>query len=299
MQNPFSLILPATALCLALATAAARAQDTEEHALADTVARLETSLDARIGVALTQAGTDWQWTHRADERFPMASTFKTMLCGAVLERVDNGSLSLDEALLVRPEEIFGHAPVTNEYAGQALPIGTLCHATLDQSDNGAANLLIDWLGSPQDTTDFMRRIGDTVTRMDRKEPELNSYTPGDPRDTTTPIAMAASWEALLTGDVLSPASREQLVNWMADGGVTGALIRPHVPDGWTVADKSGAGDTSRNLVAMLTPDSGAPYFIALYISDAEADFDTRNAALQALAQAAMDAVLAHDAAISR
>ena len=295
MQNPFSTLLPTAALCLTWATGPALAQGGEEQALADTVARLESSLDARIGVAITQAGNDWHWDHRADERFPMASTFKTMLCGAVLERVDEGTLSLDEELLVRPEEIFGHAPVTNEYAGEVLSIGTLCHATLDQSDNGAANLLIDRLGSPQDITDFMRGLGDTATRMDRKEPELNSYTPGDPQDTTTPAAMVASWETVLIGEVLSPASREQLIDWMADGGVTGALIRPHLPEGWTVADKSGAGDTSRNLVAMLTPRSGAPYFVALYISDAETDFATRNAALQVLAEVTMDAVLAHDA----
>ncbi|MFQ1702098.1 class A beta-lactamase [Loktanella agnita] len=301
MHIPSSLFhaLAALALCLPWPAGQAAAQTAEQQALTATVARLESTMHARIGVFIKHAGTDWQWGHRETERFLMASTFKSLLCGAVLDRVDHGTLSLDESLLVRPEEIHGHAPVTRDQTGEPLSIGTLCRATLDMSDNGAANLLIDRLGGTAEVTAYMRRIGDTVTRLDRKEPDLNSFVPGDPRDTTSPVAMATSWETMLTGDVLSHESRAHLANWMGDGGVTAALIRPHVPAGWHVSDKSGGGDNTRSLVAMLTSENGSRYFVALYVSDTLVDWDTRNAAISELGAAAVAYIQAHHAVTLR
>jgi beta-lactamase class A len=77
---------------------------------------------------------------------------------------------------------------------------------------------------------------------------------------------------------------------MSGGGVTGALIRASTPPGWQVADRSGSGDFNRNIVAMVTPPDREPYFIAIFLSDAEADFDTRNAAVIELSAAVMQVV---------
>ena len=255
------------------------AQDAETH-LADTIRALETSLDARIGVLVRESGSDWQWGHREDERFLMASTFKSVLCAAVLDRVAAGTRSLDELVEVRPQDILEYAPVTEAHSGGTMPVGELCRAALDMSDNTAANLLLDRLGGPQEVRSFLRRIGDSVTRLDRKEPDVNLFDPADPRDTTSPTAMLSTWEAMLLGDALPAASRTQLTDWMSGGGVTGGLIRASTPTGWQVADKSGSGDGfTRNLVAMISPPDRAPYLVAIYISDSPTDFETRNAAL--------------------
>ncbi len=264
------------ALC---AGPAVRAEDATAR-LADTVQGLEERLDARIGIFIRDSGSDWQWGHREDERFLMASTFKSVLCGAVLEQAEQGALALDEPVKIRAEDILSYAPVTETRQGSTMTIGELCLATADMSDNTAANLLLDRLGGPQAVTAFLRGIGDAVTRLDRTEPDLNIFAPGDPRDTTSPKAMATSWETMLVGDGLRPASRQQLREWMRHGGVTGKLIRASTPKDWEVVDKSGGGQThTRNLVAMLTPPGRAPIFVAIYLSDSPADFSTRNAAV--------------------
>ncbi|MBK6597732.1 MAG: serine hydrolase [Proteobacteria bacterium] len=126
------------------------------------------------------------------------------------------------------------------------------------SDNTAANLLINRLGETQAVTAYVRGIGDDVTRLDRMEPDLNVFVPGDLRDTTSPAAMISTWEAMLLGSALTPESHAQLAAWMRLGGVTGGLIRASVPPDWTVADKSGGGQYyTRNLVAMITPPNRA------------------------------------------
>ena len=263
----------------------ARAQG-EEQALAQRVAMLEADLGARIGVYILDTGTGWRKGHRENERFLMASTFKSILCAAVLNQVDQGQLQLDEALPVRAKEIVGHSPVTRTRVGGTMTLDALCLATLDRSDNGAANLLIDRLGGPHAVTAFLRSMGDDVTRLDRKEPDVNLFVPGDPRDTTSPRAMAETWAALLTGTALSPQSQGLLAKWMSYGAVTQALMRPHLPKGWAISDKSGGGrQYTRNLVAMLTPPGDQPYIVALYLSDTPADWRTRNAAISELGAA--------------
>lgn len=288
--RPISHPLLAAGLALGLLAAApASAQDAELR-LAETIDRIEQRLDARVGLLVRDSGSDWTVSYRADERFLMTSTSKTMLCGAVLDRVDAGEIDLDEPLEIEAADILEYAPVTEAMVGDAMTIGELCFAALDMSDNTATNLLIDRLGGPQSVTEFLRGIGDPVSRLDRREPELNTFAPGDPRDTTTPEAMLSTMEALLTGDALTPQSRAQLTEWMSQGGVTGALIRASTPDGWMVADRSGSGNFNRNIVAMVTPPEQPPYFIAVFLSDADADFDTRNAAVIELSEAVMDVV---------
>lgn len=279
-----SLLRSATLVAALLMPFGAHATELDQ-----TIARLEGRLGARMGVAIHDSGTGQNWGHRPDERFLMNSTVKVPLCAALLSRDD---LDPAEALPVRAEDILEYAPVTEEHVGATMTIADLCLAAVDQSDNTAANILFDRLGGPEQLTAFLRGIGDGITRSDRIEPELNTFAAGDPRDTTTPAAMVRMLEVLLTGDALSPNARDQLTSWMRPGGVTGALIRPAVPAGWDVADKSGSGDNNRNLIAMLTPPDGAPIFVSLSISDTNADFATRNAALIELGAAVIEMLTA-------
>lgn len=282
--------LLAAGLSLGLLTGTPALAQGPEQRLAATIDRIEQDLDARVGIMIRDSGSDWSVSYRADERFLMNSTFKTLLCGAVLQRVDAGDLDLDEQIAIEAKDLLDYAPVTEAMVGNTMSVGELCHAALDMSDNTATNLLIDRIGGPEGVTAFLREIGDPVSRLDRREPEVNTFAPGDPRDTTTPTAMVSTMQTLLTGDALTPQSRTQLVDWMSGGGVTSALIRASTPQGWHVADRSGSGDFNRNIVAMVTPPDREPYFIAIFLSDAEADFDTRNAAVIALSEAVMQVV---------
>ncbi|MCV0378501.1 class A beta-lactamase [Nitratireductor sp.] len=281
-MNGFTSVLSrlAAGLVLGFSLFGSASAQTPQEQLSTTVSRIENALSARIGVVVRDTGSDWSWSHRAEERFLMNSTVKALICGAVLAGADEGTLTLDEMLPIRKEDMVSYSPVTEKQMGKAMSVAALCLATLDISDNAAANLLLKHLGGPEKVTTFLRGIGDTVSRLDRLEPELNTYAPGDPRDTSTPKTMVDTWQNLLLGDALKPASRAQIIEWMSHGGVTGALLRASLPDDWAVADKSGAGSHTRNLVAMVTPPGRAPWLVAIYVSDTDVDFATRNQALK-------------------
>lgn len=282
---PFTLSRAAAGIALGLTMATTSLAQTPLETLEQTVEEIETGYDGRIGIALIDTGSGFSWSHRQDERFLLNSTVKVPLCGAVLSRVDAGTLSLSDHLTVTQDDLLSYAPVTEQHVGDSLSIAELCMATIDMSDNTAANLLLDHLGGPRAVTQFFRSTGDIESRLDRREPEMNTFAPDDPRDTTTPTAIARTVQNLLLGDALTETSRRQLAEWMVHGGVTGQLLRADAPAPWRIFDKSGSGSQTRNLIAMVAPEDRAPWIVAIFLSDMDEDFETRNAALQDIGRA--------------
>ncbi|MEM9409111.1 MAG: class A beta-lactamase [Acidobacteriota bacterium] len=251
--------------------------------LATFVARLESEMRGRIGVAVNQPETGWSFAYRQDERFPMASTFKPLLCAGVLAQVARGDSSLDKVIRYEADEIVSWSPLTED--AREITLGDACAAALSHSDNTAANVALGSLGGPQGLTDYLRSIGDATTRLDRWETDLNEARPGDPRDTTTPRAMLASLEKVTLGKTLSESSRAQLLAWMAKNSVSDALIRSVLPDGWTVADRSGAGGYgTRNITAVLHDARGRSLVVVIFLTQTESIAAERNRAVARLAE---------------
>jgi beta-lactamase class A len=162
----------------------------------------------------------------------------------------------------------------------------MCRETLRTSDNTAANKVLEALGGPQAVTAFLRKVGDTTTRLDRNEPELNEGKPGDDRDTTTPAAMAATLKTLLLDNVLEPAYRAQLKDWLIADEVGGPLLRAGVPASWIVADRTGAGGFgTRGIIAVMWPPKREPVVAAIYLTGTKASMDDRNRAIADIGRA--------------
>jgi beta-lactamase class A len=208
----------------------------------DGLSDLEQQHDALIGLFAQDMASGRTLEHRADDSFAMCSTFKAYAAGSVLQRAQRGELSLDQQVFVNPAEIVVNSPITEENAGSSMTLAALCQAALQRSDNTAANLLLRTLGGPQAITEFARSIGDQRSRLDRWEVELNSAVPGDPRDTSSPRALAGGFRALLTGAVLDAGHTSQLQTWMRGNITSEKSMRAGLPSGWTTADKTGAGD---------------------------------------------------------
>ena len=252
------------------------------------MAALEVRSGGRLGVAVLDTQTGATFGHRADERFAMCSTFKALVAGLILARVDQGKERLDRRVTYGREVLVSHSPVTEQHVGDGMTIGALCEATVTLSDNAAANLLLDTFGGPPAVTAFVRTLGDKVTRLDRREPELNVVAPGDQRDTTSPRAMLGALRALTLGSALSPASRRQLVAWLVANQTGDKRLRAGLPAGWKVGDKTGSwGDGkvgTTNDIAVIWPPGRAPLLITAYLNRATVDDDQRNAVIAEVAR---------------
>jgi beta-lactamase class A len=279
MCNIFNLFFDAmthfsfrrTVLLALVAAPLARAADLLDSAPSATplsaaaqLARLEAASGGRLGVAAFNTADGRELTHRGDERFPFCSTFKMMLAAAVLAREP---ALLKKRIHYTKDDLVPHAPITSKHLADGMTVAELCEATLQYSDNPAANLLMKQIGGPAAVTAYARSIGDTEFRQERWETDLNTAIPGDARDTTTPAAMARSLQRLVLGEALPAAQRKQLKDWML-GNTTGATrIRAGVPVAWPLADKTGAGDYGTvNDIAVIWPPGKAPIVLAVYLT---------------------------------
>lgn len=263
------------------------ASSADDDSLVTTVERIADELEARVGFAAYDMASGQRWAYHADQRFAMSSTFKTLACAALLHRVDAGQENLDRKVSVSESDLVTYSPITEKYAGgQAMTLSDLCEAALTMSDNTAANLILRVLGGPAEVTSFARGLGDDVTRLDRWETELNEAAPGDQRDTTTPDAMVKNLQSLLLGDALSLKSRDQLRDWLERNQVADGLFRAVVPEGWIVADRTGAGGFgSRSITAIIWPPERQPIIVALYLTETDASFSERNDAIAKIGKA--------------
>ena len=225
-------------------------------------ARLERAHGARLGVFALATGSGAAVAYRADERFAFCSTFKPLAVAAVLARFPLSHL--DKRITYTAAEVNSISPVTQNHVADGMTVRQLCDAAIRYSDGTAGNLLMRQVGGPAGLTRWLRGIGDPSSRMDDYEPVLNRHGITDPRDTTTPRAIASAYRALVLGDALDTTRRALLTDWLTHTRTTAARIPAALPAGWRVAHKTGTGDYGRaNDIAVAWPPAGDPLVIAV------------------------------------
>ena len=247
--------------------------------------QLERALGGRLGVFAVNTAAHSPLRYRADERFPICSTFKVLLTAAILQRSTRREDLMQRRIHYSRSDISSYSPITKKYLQQGMTVADLCAAAIQYSDNTAANLLMKLLGGPASVTAFAHSIGDPQFRLDRWEPDLNTCIPGDSRDTSTPEAMGRSLERLILGDVLGPHQRGQLTEWLRGSTTGGTRIRAGVPADWQVGDKTGTGDYGTgNDIAVLWPPHRAPIVAAVYTTQPRKEAQAHNEIIAAAAR---------------
>src|SRR6185369_17244884 len=110
------------------------------------LAVLEVSSGGRLGVAALNTADGSQLNHRADERFPMCSTFKVLAASAILACSAHKDGLLQRRIPYAQSDLVAYSPVTQKHVGAGMTIAELCAAALQYSDNTAGNLLMRMLG---------------------------------------------------------------------------------------------------------------------------------------------------------
>jgi beta-lactamase class A len=248
---------------------AARAADSDDE-IDRRIGALEKRIGGRIGVSVIDTQTNISFGYRETESFPMFSTFKVLAAAMVLVRVDKGEENLERRIVYDKEQLVGYSPETEKHVGgEGMSVGELCKAAITQSDNTAANLLLETIGGPKELTNWLRTLGDGSTRLDRIEPDLNEAKKGDPRDTTTPDAMLDTLGNLTLGTALSEPSQNTLVEWMVANTTGGERLRTGLPDTWKIGDKTGTGNNgSAADIAIAWPPGHGPILMTVYVTDA-------------------------------
>lgn len=315
------IALAAVALFLA-----APAHSTSVAPVQAEITRVAQQAEGVVGVAAWRLdATGPRVLVNAGQPFPMASTFKVAVAGTILSQVDRGQLKLDQLVPVDPNmmvESEGLA-ATFRHPGVSVSVKNLLELMLTVSDNTATDTLVKLAGGPAVVTQWVRSQGIDGLRIDRDtaglirdfyhlppgpsfpdslaaglkaNPKLEDLSDKadpafdkDPKDTSTPLAMAELLQRIYTGKALSSPST-QLLGEIMERNTTGkARIRGRLPQGTVVAEKTGTIGGSLNNVGIVTlPGKGGKLIVAIFIKESRKPFDDRERVIADIARSLYD-----------
>lgn len=237
--------------------------------------------DAVIGLSAIHLESGRRLGIRGNERFPMGSVYKFPIVLAALQRVDAGTLKLDQKITIEPKDFSpGWSPLRDDAKGKpvTITVSELLRYTVSISDNTACDNTIRLLGGPAAVSKRMAELGVPGIRIDRPEKTISKHLnePGgrakyaaDVRDTATPDDMAALLVAFWNRrDGLSKASHDQLMQWMIDTPTGARRIKAVMPSGAVVAHKTGTMPGVVNDAAIVTSPDGRDHIVIVVFSKA-------------------------------
>lgn len=238
----------------------------------------------RLGVCV-QTAKESTCVH-AQDRFPLQSVMKLIVAFAALDAVDQGRWRLDDAVLVRKQDLsLNVQPIAKLVGadGYRTTVGDLVRRAVIESDSAATDLLIARLGGTSALAESMARHHVAGIRVDRDERHLQTDIVGltwrpefvdadlldreirrvpererdrafeayqnDPRDTATPAGMAAFLIRLVNGELLSETSTAFLLQAMKECTTFPDRLKAGVPASWEIAHKTGTSNTWRGVTA--------------------------------------------------
>ena len=248
---------------------------TYDTVFAQRIAQIADGSDGRIGVAAIDLATGQEIAVLGDQRFPMASTSKIAIAATFLEGVEQGrwSLSSEFPLMVPvPSKRFSStvAPVR---PGQYMSAYDLIDRMITRSDNSATDALLAVVGGPAAVNDWARRAGlreFTLTRdiatLVRDDGEVDPAVSIDIRDSATPREMVRLLAGIYQGQWLTPASRNVIIDAMERCRTGTRRIPAMLPDGVTVAHKTGSLNNTSSDIGIITTPDGRSLAVAIYVT---------------------------------
>jgi beta-lactamase class A len=289
------------------------------------ISRIATPVEGTIGVAAWRLdGRGPRVLVNADQRFPMASTFKVAVAGTILTKVDRGEISLAQLVPVDPNMMVQSEGLasTFRHSGVSVSVENLLELMLTVSDNTATDVLTKLAGGPAAVTAWVRAQGVEGLRVDRDtaglirdfyhlplgpfpqaleaglkaDPTLEDRSDkpsaefdSDPRDTASPLAMANLLQRMFAGKALGPASTRLVTEIMERNTSGKARIRGRLPDGVVIAEKTGTIGGTLNDVGMITlPGKAGKVIVAVFIRESRKPFDDRERAIADVSRAIYD-----------
>jgi beta-lactamase class A len=303
----------------------ATASAASSKALEAEIAQLSKESGGVVGVAAWMLdGKGPRVLVNASERFPMASTFKIAVAGTVLAGVDAGRLQLNQMIAINPDVFVPSEVIADRFIhpGVSLSVHNLLELMLTESDNTATDVLTHLAGGPAAVTDWLRRQGVKDQRIDRdtagllrdffglppgpfaqaiaasgqddaameeKGSHSNPSFDDDPRDTSSPEAMAQLLTKIFSGGALSPSSTQELMEIMKRCRTGEGRLKGRLPAGTVVAHKTGTiGGTVNDVGAITLPSDAGQVVIAVFIKKSDLPYEKRERVIAEIARSVRD-----------
>lgn len=246
------------------------------------LAGLDPGFRRPVGIAVMDVESGWLAASHGDQAFPQQSVSKLWVALTVMDRVDAGRLSLDQAVILTDADrsVFNQ-PVSHliENGSYETTVRDLVQRALIQSDNAANDKLMALAGGPAAVQAFLASRGMSGIRLAEDErrlqsriagltwsPELSTYGAFEaararlhpearaaslaayverPFDGATPAGVVRALAALHRGDLLSRESTDFILQTLGRVTTGPMRLRGGLSPGWRAAHKTGTGQDFR------------------------------------------------------
>lgn len=232
---------------------------------------------AIIGVAVSGIENNFSFSINGNKNFPMMSVYKFHIALAVLNKVDGGSLKLDEKIPLNKKDLhFGTwSPLRDKYpdGGVSIPLSEIIEYTITQSDNNGCDILISLAGGTEAVKKFIELKGIKDFNIKSTEKECHESWNVLYSNWSTPVSAVNLLKKFYERNIISASSTEYLMNVMIRTSTGNKRIKGMLPSSAAVAHKTGTSGTRNGItpgtndIGIITLPNGKHFSIAVFVSD--------------------------------
>ena len=276
----------------------ATTEPAQNSKLKNTLEEIASSARGLVGVSAVVLESGESVSLNSGEHFPMQSVYKLPISMAVMRRVDEGKIKLDQKVRVTREDFIGraaHSPLRDKNPnGAELTVTELLRYAISESDGTASDVLMALAGGPDAIQSYLATLDITDMKIVDTEKTFAQDHSAQHRNWATPVAATALLKALHERRGLSESSQSLLLKFMIESIPGKKRLKGSLPVGTVVAHKTGTSGTEAGITAatndigIITMPDGKHLAIAVFVAASPADAATREAVIARVARAVFD-----------
>ena len=237
--------------------------------------------DKNATVAVSVTGIDFPLhfeNKNGEKKLPMLSVFKFHIALAVLNKVDQGKLKLDQPIFIKKADLLENtwSPIREKYpdGNIEMPLSELIKYTVAKSDNNGCDLLLRLIGGTETVQKFINNKGIKNFTIKADEAQMHKGYEFMYWNTTSTNDSNLLLMNFFDGKVLSKNSTGFLMKTMIETTTGTNKIVAQLPKGTPVAHKTGSSGKdekgltiAENDIGIITLPNGKHYAISVFVSD--------------------------------
>lgn len=215
--------------------------------------------NATVGISIKSIEDKDTLSINGNLKAPLMSVFKFHIALTVLNKVDEGKLSLDQKFFIKKKDLHEDtwSPMREDFpeGNMYLTLDKLLRYMVSHSDNNGCDLLIDLVGGTKVIQKFINKQGikDFVIKVNEQQMESwkNLYV-----NTTTPLATTELLEKFYKGEILKENTTKYLYQIMVETSRGHTWMKAGLPEGTELAHRTGMSGTNDNNLRVAMNDIG-------------------------------------------
>ncbi|MFA5144280.1 MAG: serine hydrolase [Candidatus Omnitrophota bacterium] len=222
--------------------------------LKEDVTKMAGQYKGDVALVIKDLGTGARIEINENMEIPSASLVKIPIMLAVFSEAKAGRITLNDAIELRQsDKTDGSGVLKNALTGPSYKIEALVSLMITQSDNTAANMLINRLGMDELNQSF-KKFGLKHTNLSRRMMDFKSRKYGI-ENYTTAADMAHILEELYRGSFISKGISNSCLEYLSEQKINDRIPKK-LPSGVTVAHKTGLENGVCHDVGIVYTDKG-------------------------------------------